>query len=374
MEGIRVKPEMKQNMSDVAQLLHIDERLLASANKTAKSYELFCPGYVMNEHSDGVIETLSELSRFIGTCKKILPADNWLKDERIYGAQAAEEEIKNITAVFPFVTCRPIGFSVLGKPLYELRAGADTAPKKVHMNASFHANEWITTSVALRWFKEYCAALCENKTVFGYSALDIFSRTSISLVPMVNPDGVDLVLYGCEALSEKSECLSALNEHRPDFREWKANINGVDLNKHFPAHWDIERQRKPKAPSYRDFPGTAPLTEPEAQAMHRLITEQPPDRLIALHTQGEEIYWGYMGVEPEGSYQVVREFEAISENRYQGIRDIDSHAGFRDWFIQRYGKEGYTVELGKGKNPLPFHIFADIYKATEGILWRSLIF
>lgn len=71
---------------------------------------------------------------------------------------------------------------------------------------------------------------------------------------------------------------------------------------------------------------------------------------------------------------MIREFEAISGNRYQGVKTIDSHAGFRDWFIQQYGKEGYTIELGKGKNPLPFHQFADIYQATEGILWRSLVF
>ncbi len=123
----------------------------------------------------------------------------------------------------------------------------------------------------------------------------------------------------------------------------------MDLNKHFPSNWDIEQRRKPKAPSYRDFPGTAPLTEPEAQAMHRLITEQPPDRMIALHTQGEEIYWGYEGCEPEQSSRMIREFEAISGNRYQGVKTIDSHAGFRDWFIQQYGKEGYTIELRKEK-------------------------
>lgn len=374
MAGIRVTAEMKQHMKAVAKVLSIDEKLLKDANKTAKSEELFCPGFVVSGQSEGPIGTLSGLSQYIRRCKSVLSSDQWVKEEKVYGAQSVFEEIEKMTDVFPFVTCRKIGSSVLGKPLYELTIGEDTAERKVHVNASFHANEWITTSVALKWCKEYCAALCENKTVFGHSALDIFSRTSLSFVPLVNPDGVDLVLYGCEDLSEQSEFLNELNEYRPDFREWKANINGVDLNKHFPSNWDIEQRRKPKAPSYRDFPGMAPLTEPEAQAMHRLITEQPPDRVIALHTQGQEIYWGYEGYEPEQSAQVIREFEEISGNRYQGVKTIDSHAGFRDWFIQQYGKEGYTVELGKGKNPLPFHQFADIYQATEGILWRSLVF
>ncbi|MDS9997318.1 M14 family metallopeptidase [Bacillus atrophaeus] len=374
MASIRVKPEIKQNLAILAKELKIDEALLISANQRAGKMELFCPGIWIGEGSDAPIETIQELKRFLDTCQSIQPANEWLREEKAYDFQAVEEEIEKIIDVFPFVTYRSIGRSVLGRPLYELSVGAENAPKKVHMNASFHANEWITTSVLLKWFKEYCMALCENQPFFQFSPLKLFSQTSLSVVPLVNPDGVDLVLHGSGFAGERQDFLNTLNEQRTHFHEWKANINGVDLNKQFPSLWEIEKHRKPKEPSFRDFPGTAPLTEPEAMAMQRLITDHPPDRLIALHTQGEEIYWGYKGLEPEESARVVKDFEVLSGNCYKGIRDINSYAGYRDWFIHHYFKEGYTVELGKGKNPLPFYQFPDIYEVTNGILWRSLFF
>ena len=75
------------------------------------------------------------------------------------------------------------------------------------------------------------------------------------MVPMVNPDGVELVLKGEEAAEGKVDVLK-INNGNPAFYAWKANIRGVDLNNQYPANWEIEKQRKiPKAPAPRDFPG-----------------------------------------------------------------------------------------------------------------------
>ncbi|AUZ27086.1 hypothetical protein C1T28_01105 [Bacillus subtilis] len=373
MAFITVKPEIKHNLARMARELKIDEELLRIANGFTQKHQLYCPGYVIEEHNDKEFQTIKDIKSFLQP-RQLDLSDNWVEQEKIYDHSAVQKEIKKIIDVFPFVSCREIGRSVLGRPIWELKTGGEHAAKKVHMNASFHANEWITTSVLLKWFKEYCMSLCCNSSFFGFSPMELFSRTSLSLVPLVNPDGVDLVLNGTEGMEARKDELERLNDHRPNFNEWKANINGVDLNKQFPSLWEIEKYRKPTAPSYRDFPGTSPLTEPESIAMYRLISENPPDRLLALHTQGEEIYWGYKGLEPEESAAVVKDFEKVSGNIYKGIRDIDSYAGFRDWFIHHYFKEGYTVELGKGQNPLPFQQFSHIYNATKGILWRALFF
>lgn len=373
MAFITVKPEIKHNLARMARELKIDEELLRIANGFTQKHQLYCPGYVIEEHNDKEFQTIQDIKSFLQP-RQLDLSDNWVEQKKIYDHSAVQKEIKKIIDVFPFVSCREIGRSVLGRPIWELKTGGEHAAKKVHMNASFHANEWITTSVLLKWFKEYCMSLCCNSSFFGFSPMELFSRTSLSLVPLVNPDGVDLVLNGTEGMEARKDELERLNDHRPNFNEWKANINGVDLNKQFPSLWEIEKYRKPTAPSYRDFPGTSPLTEPESIAMYRLISENPPDRLLALHTQGEEIYWGYKGLEPEESAAVVKDFEKVSGNIYKGIRDIDSYAGFRDWYIHHYFKEGYTVELGKGQNPLPFQQFSHIYNATNGILWRALFF
>ena len=87
-----------------------------------------------------------------------------------------------------------------------------------------------------------------------------------------------------------------MNDGSTNFSGWKANIRGVDLNNQFPANWEIEKERKePKSPAPRDYPGDAPLTEPEAIAMADLARNEQFNRMLAFHTQGKEFYWGYEG-------------------------------------------------------------------------------
>ena len=46
--------------------------------------------------------------------------------------------------------------------------------------------------------------------------------------------------------------------------------------------------------------------------------------------------------------------------------------GFKDWFIKTFNKPGFTIEIGKGKNPLPISDFDSIYKKLEKMLTISL--
>lgn len=116
-----------------------------------------------------------------------------------------------------------------------------------------------------------------------------------------------------------------VNEGSRDFSNWKANINGVDLNNQFPAKWEVEAARKIKRPAPRDYPGTAPLTEPESTAMATLTRNSDFDRVLAFHTQGEVIYWGFLNLEPPNAEALAEEFARVSG--YQAIQTVDSFAG-----------------------------------------------
>jgi len=67
---------------------------------------------------------------------------------------------------------------------------------------------------------------------------------------------------------------------------------------------------------------------------------------------------------------IVREFARVSG--YEPVRYVDSHAGYKDWFIQDWRRPGFTVELGLGVNPLPLEQFEEIYQESLGILLASL--
>lgn len=287
--------------------------------------------------------------------------------QTFYDSVQLESDIKKLVQVYPFVSTSTIGKSVRGNPIHELRFGKGNI--KLHFNASFHANEWITTPILLQLVNTFLLALTNKKMIRGIDIPTLYNRVDVSIVPMVNPDGVDLVLHG--PLENELEEVIKYNEGSDDFVGWKANIRGVDLNNQFPAKWEIEKERKiPKSPASRDFPGNSPLTEPEAIAMAQLAKEREFHRLLAFHTQGEEFYWGYEGLEPRESYAMAKEFERVSG--YRSVQYIDSHAGYKDWFIQEFKQAGFTIELGKGINPIPLSQYKKIYHEMLGIFLAAM--
>jgi g-D-glutamyl-meso-diaminopimelate peptidase len=278
-----------------------------------------------------------------------------------------EKDLHRLVEIYPFLKVNRIGDSVLGKPLYEIEMGRGN--RTIHFNASFHANEWITTPVLMRLLNEFIVSLVRGNPIRGIFTLPLYNRNRLSIVPMVNPDGVDLVLHGPP--EEMKEELIEMNKGSLDFSGWKANIRGVDLNNQYPAYWEIEKKRKePKSPAPRDYPGDEPLTEPEVMAMADLAQRKQFARLLAFHTQGREFYWGYENLEPPESEVLANEFAKVSG--YDSVRYIDSHAGYKDWFIYIYRRPGFTFELGYGVNPLPITQFPQIYDEMLGVFLAAL--
>lgn len=104
--------------------------------------------------------------------------------------------------------------------------------------------------------------------------------------------------------------------------------------------------------------------------MAELTRKRNFSRVLAFHTQGEVIYWGFDNLEPKESEPIVTEFGRVSG--YQPIKTIESYAGYKDWFIQEWQRPGFTVELGFGVNPLPLSQFDEIYQKSLGIFLAGL--
>lgn len=285
-----------------------------------------------------------------------------------YDYRTMLNDILTLQSIYPFLVKDTIGNTVLEKEIPALFLGR--GQKRVHFNGSFHANEWITTPILLTFLNDYLLALTNNLPIRGVYTLPLYFQTNLTIVPMVNPDGVDLVLNGPPENEAIRENLIKWNNGSSDFSGWKANINGVDLNDQFPAEWEKERERNPKTPGPRDYGGESPLSEPEAIAMAELTKEMDYARVLAFHTQGEVIYWGFNGLEPPESELLANEFARVSG--YQPEQTIDSYAGYKDWFIQDWRRPGFTVELGLGTNPLPISQFDKIYEDVLGIFLISL--
>ena len=285
-----------------------------------------------------------------------------------YSYERLINDLRRLQSVYPFIERSSIGQSVLGKEIPEVVIGKGKV--NYHYNGSFHANEWITTLVIMTFLNDYLLALTNWSDIRGVQMMPLYEASSLSIVPMVNPDGVNLVLNGPPAQEPYRSKVVEWNKGSQDFSGWKANIRGVDLNDQFPALWELEKAQRLTKPGPRDYPGEAPLTEPEAIAMADLTKKRNFSRVLAFHTQGKEIYWGFENLEPPYSEVMVKEFSRVSG--YKAVQTLASYAGYKDWFIQDWKRPGFTIELGEGVNPLPLTQFPDIYQEALGIFLAGL--
>jgi len=328
-----------------------------------------------------------------------------------------KKEIDRLAIKFyPLIDVCTIGTSRMGRRLYALIVGS--GDKHVMINASHHANEWITSVIALNFLEELLTEM--QKSPRGKKVTDFINNTTLHVIPMVNPDGVDLVTGGLgrlrpvyrralqmvEAEQQHSYTDSAKQEVVEDitsingffdvrfaeqgifavapfssckqnpFSGWKANAIGVDLNSNYPAGWEQAREHKfargYTAPSSRDYVGEYPLSEPETSAMVAYTKANDFVHTISLHTQGEEIFWRYQNYNPPGATELAHRLAAVSGYALVDVPDTSAHGGYRDWFIQEYNRPGMTIECGKGENPLPLSDFDKIYKKVAPLLWEAV--
>lgn len=153
-----------------------------------------------------------------------------------YNSNILRQNLNLLLRTYPFLNVQTVGNSVLGKPIYVIKLGRGS--RKVFYSASIHANEWITTPVLMKFIEDYCISYITRSNLYGYSISNLFNSTSIYIMPMVNPDGVDLVTGNLSVSSPSyQKALHIANQFSsiPFPNGWKANLNGVDLNLQFPA-------------------------------------------------------------------------------------------------------------------------------------------
>lgn len=298
--------------------------------------------------------------------------------EEGYTYNKLQMDIQKLKQTYPFLEIGNIGYSVLGRTIPYIRIGS--GQKEVFYNASFHANEWITTPVLMRFIEDYAAQYVLNGKLNEYNARELYNAVSLFVVPMVNPDGVDLVTGGLKNVDNPYKNAQEIAKSFPDIpfpSGWKANIDGVDLNLQFPAGWaqakEIKYAQGFNKPAPRDFVGEGPLVAREALAVYNFTLMHNFRLVIAYHTQGQEIYWTFLNYQPVMARFIGQQFSRVSGYTLAEVPYNSSFAGYKDWFIQNYNRPGYTIEAGIGRNPLPVEQFSEIYRDNFGILVLGLV-
>ena len=288
-------------------------------------------------------------------------------------AGSYDRMIREMVAKYPFCRTELLAATAFARPIRTLVIGE--GPRKVLYTAAHHANEWITTLVLLKFAEELAEAIATRGQIFGQDAAAISRTATIYMVPMVDPDGVDLVVGAITADMLQYDLARRLAENYPQipFPEgWKANLLGVDLNLQYPAGWlqarEIKFSQGFTKPGPRDYVGRYPLSQFESRALAGYTEAVDPALVLAYHTQGGEIYWQFEGIEPVGARALGEDFARVSGYTLTDTPYESGFAGYKDWFIKRFRKPGYTIEAGRGENPLPLSQFDEIYRDNLGIL------
>ncbi len=283
------------------------------------------------------------------------------------------EIILEIVRTYPFCRTEVLTTTAFDRPVRTLVIGK--GERKVVYTAAHHANEWITTPVILKFVEELARAIEEGGEIFGVDAWEIEEKATIYTVPMVNPDGVDLVTGVIQPGQAQYEMAVSLSENYPTIPfpdGWKANLMGVDLNLNYPAGWlqarEIKFSQGYTRPGPRDYVGRAPLNQLESRALAGYTEFIDPELVLAYHSQGRVIYWQFEDIVVPGARELAERFAQVSGYALEDTPFESAFAGYKDWFIKNFRRPGYTIEVGEGTNPLPLSQFDDIYRDNLGIL------
>ena len=293
-------------------------------------------------------------------------------------SKLCEQIIQELTKTYPFCRSERLTESAYGRPVQTLVIG--TGPRKVLYTAAHHANEWITTPVILKFVEEFAQAIQSGGTIGGVNAKDLAEKVTVYTVPMVNPDGVDLVTGAIAPGTLPFASAAAMADFYPQIPfpdGWKANLMGVDLNLQYPAGWlqarEIKFSQGYTRPGPRDFVGRAPLSQLESRALAGYTEAVDPALVLAYHTQGRVIYWQFENVYVPGARELGEKLARVSGYSLEDTPYESAFAGYKDWFIKYFRRPGYTVEVGEGENPLPLSQFDQIYRENLPLLVTAAV-
>ena len=307
----------------------------------------------------------------------VLSMQNLISDPVSMTSCRQEAYLLRLRRQFPFVYVKTLTRTAFGRSVYALQFGSGS--RKLLITAGHHANETITSDAVWQWLFTFCNALLDGRTVCGAEARELYHNAMVYLVPLVNPDGADLAAGVCASGSPEYRAAADIAAQYPDIpfpSGWKANLRGVDLNLNYPAGWEQARQIKASrgygAPAPRDYPGERPLDQPETSALAAYTCCIRPELVLAYHTQGSVIYHTYDGVCLPCADALARELAAASGYALEPVPPESANAGFKDWFLERFRRPGFTVEAGLGENPLPLSQLDEMYARNAPLLAAAL--
>lgn len=294
------------------------------------------------------------------------------KQKNSFSPRAISARMTCLAKSFPFVKRKRCGTSLCGRAIDALVMGC--GKKTVLYLGAHHGSEYLTANLLLDLAEELCRAADAGKRLFSFSARELLERRTLILVPCVNPDGVALALRGVCCDNPLGRKQIAMNRGSEDFSKWQANARGVDINHNYDYRFYEYKQLEAAhgiLPGRSRYAGEYPESEPETLAVCRLVEELRASLslLVSFHSQGEVIYYHDSPLTRQGARFLAR----TSGYRLEKAEGLAAYGGLTDW-ANSLSIPAYTVEIGRGENPLPQEMAPLLYISLREMLISSLAF
>lgn len=256
------------------------------------------------------------------------------------------KDSRELADMYPdIISVDTAGKSVEGRDIVLIRLGR--GEKKIVMCGSHHAREYITSAYLMKMTEEYAKASYGTGRFGKYNVNYLLDQICIYIVPMVNPDGVNLVINGLESVTDQ-QAVAAMTMLGDTYKKWKANINGVDLNRQYPAEWE-KKYDEVGRPASESFKGISSATEPEVKAMMKLSRTNDFILAASFHAKGNAIYWadrGTVGLIP-GVNDMVRRLSKLTKYSLMPVSEDPSiyGAGYENWFRFEFLRPAFCIEM-----------------------------
>ena len=285
--------------------------------------------------------------------------------------------INEFSERYKFMAVSSVGESIMGRsiPIITLGEGAKSA---LYVGAH-HGMEWITTILLLRFINEYCELMKKNGRIFNVTLSHLFSTRTIYVIPMLNPDGVDYQINGVGDDNPIYERLVKMNNGSRDFSGWQANARGVDLNHNYNCGFSeykvLEAEQGIFDGAPTRFSGNMPESEPECASLCNFLRFNDDIKaVLTFHTQGEEIYYTSGGRTAPRSLAIAGALSRMSGYTLSSPDGMAAYGGLTDWCIAELGRPSFTIECGRGENPLPIDDYFKIYTDIRELLFMTPTF
>lgn len=297
--------------------------------------------------------------------------ESLISKDKPFDYDVMQETLLKLKSKYHFLEVGSIGNSLLGRSIPLVTIGNGT--KSALYIGSHHGMEWITSALLVGFINDFCYDFTNGNTISEISCRVLFETRKIYIIPILNPDGVDYAINGLRDDNPLKDRVLKMNGGSSDFSHWQANARGVDLNHNYDSgFWEykiVERDASLFDGAPTKFSGEHPESEPETHALCNFVRFKKPDIALSLHTQGEEIYYTSGDKSPNCSLSIAKTISRLSGYKISFPTGTAKYGGFTDWFIESFERPSFTLECGKGVNPLPFSNYDEIYYRIKRALF-----